>query len=95
MLTVSWACLSVSLESHYSLISRENEISASHCVQITWPLMPCTKSAFCQAGVDGWNAKAFLCASLAQAQASIWQPHQPTPYINRILGERCKQALIM
>ena len=71
MLTVSWACLSVSLESHYSLISRENEISASHCVQITWPLMPCTKSAFCQAGVDGWNAKAFLCASLAQAQASL------------------------
>lgn len=57
--------------------------------------MPRTKSAFCQAGVDGWNAKAFLCASLAQAQASIWRPHQPTPYINRILGERCKQALIM
>ena len=84
----------MSLESHYSLISRENEISASHCAQITWPLMPRTKSAFCQAGVDGWNAKA-LCASLAQAQAGIWRPHQPTLYINRILGERFKQAPIM
>lgn len=45
-----WLCLghaySVSLESHYSLISCGNEISASHCVQITWPLTPRTKSAF-------------------------------------------------
>lgn len=51
-----WLCLghaySVSLESHYSLISRGNEISASHCVRRTWPLTPHTKSAFCQAGVE-------------------------------------------
>ena len=91
-----WLCLghaySGSLESHYSLISRGNEISASHCVQITWPLMPRTKSAFCQAGVDGWNAKAFLRASLALAQAGIWRSHQPPPF--RTLGECLKQALI-
>lgn len=92
-----WLCLghaySVSLESHYSLISCGNEISASHCVQITWPLTPRTKSAFCQAGVDGWNAKGFLCPSLAQAQAGIWRHYQPPPH--EILGEAFKRPPIM
>lgn len=83
----------MSLESRYSLISCGNEISASHCVQITWVLPPHTKSAFCQAGEDGWNAKPFLRASLAQTQAGIWQFHQPPPH--RTLGECFKQALIM